>query len=286
VSRRTSFDDVAALYDRARPSYPPALIEGLERFAGLGPESRVLEIGCGTAQLTVALARRGASVLAVELGPNLAALAATKLARYPRVEVVVADFDSWNVPDAELDLVVAATAFHWLDPATRLSKCLRALRPGGTLAIVETHWNAGSGNDPFFAATQDCYARWSQQHDPAFQPRTLETLPVRNDELEDSGRFAEIRLEQVVQEQRYRATEYCELLSTFSDIRALTEAARSGFLECIERLIDSRFGGGVARTRVSRLAGANHLDPSKGLSTIEPASHLDHESGSVILNTS
>ncbi|MDQ0935322.1 tRNA A58 N-methylase Trm61 [Streptomyces turgidiscabies] len=61
---RDTFDEAAQLYDRARPRYPQALVADLVRAAGLGPGSRVLEIGPGTGQLTVALAASGCRITA------------------------------------------------------------------------------------------------------------------------------------------------------------------------------------------------------------------------------
>jgi protein-L-isoaspartate O-methyltransferase len=73
--RRSTFDEAAELYDRARPGYPAALFDDLVELAGIGPGSRVLEIGPGTGQATVPLAERGCRIVAVELGPQLAAVA-------------------------------------------------------------------------------------------------------------------------------------------------------------------------------------------------------------------
>jgi hypothetical protein len=47
---RSTFDQVAELYDRARPRYPAALFDDLAELAGIGPGSKVLEIGPGTGQ--------------------------------------------------------------------------------------------------------------------------------------------------------------------------------------------------------------------------------------------
>ena len=121
------------------------------------------------------------------------------------------------------------------------------------MAIVETHWSLGSCADRFFTATQECYARWDAHHHPSFKPNPPESLPSSNDELGNSSEFQEVRLQQLVHERRYSAAEYCDLLSTFSDIRAWDEKARSGFLECIRPLIDSRFNGSVARKDVYRV---------------------------------
>jgi len=56
----TSFDEVAAEYDRRRSTYPPQLIDRALEVAEIGPGDRVLEIGCGTGQLTGSLLARAA----------------------------------------------------------------------------------------------------------------------------------------------------------------------------------------------------------------------------------
>ena len=60
--RRESFDEVADLYDMARPGYPLSLVDDLVELTGLHSGTRVLEIGCGTGQLTLPLAEHGASL--------------------------------------------------------------------------------------------------------------------------------------------------------------------------------------------------------------------------------
>ena len=156
---RAVFDEDAELYDRARPGYPDALFDDLFALAGIGAGSRVLEIGCGTGQATVALAERGCAVVAVELGANLAAVAARNLAAFPNAQVVVGAFEDWPLPDEPFDAVVAFTAFHWVDPTVGVDKVAEALRPGGAFATVTTDHVAG-GTDAFFVDVQDCYERW------------------------------------------------------------------------------------------------------------------------------
>ena len=143
VRLRGWFNQAAELYDRARPGYLPALFDELAGVAGVGPGCRVLEIGCGTGQATVPLAERDCRIVAVELGAAMAAVARRNLARFPAVEVAVAAFQDWPLPPEPFDVVVAATAWHWLDPAVRVAKAAAALRPGGTLATVATHHVAG-----------------------------------------------------------------------------------------------------------------------------------------------
>lgn len=96
----------------------------------------MLEVGCGTGQATLPLARRGYGMLCVELGENLAALARDNAARYPRAQVVTGDFEKFPVPQGVVDLLLSATAFHWLDPAVAYPKAAaQALKPGGAIAL-------------------------------------------------------------------------------------------------------------------------------------------------------
>jgi len=187
--RRWTFDEAAELYDRARPRYPSALFDDLGDLAGIGPGARVLEIGPGTGQATVPLAERGCRVVAVELGAGLAAVARRNLAPFPAVEVVTGAFEDWPLPPEPFDVVLAATSFHWMDPAVRVAKAADALRPGGALATVATHHVAG-GDESFFAAAQDCYERWDPETPPGGAPlRAAADIPSSSEELDRSGRF-------------------------------------------------------------------------------------------------
>ena len=84
---RTTFNQVALLYDRVRPGYPEALFDDVVSLSEITPDGRILEIGCGTGQATVPFAHRGYCILCIELGDNLATVAQKNLAAYPQVEV-------------------------------------------------------------------------------------------------------------------------------------------------------------------------------------------------------
>lgn len=253
--RRSSFDTVAELYSRSRPAYPRELVEHLLSLSDIGPHSRVLEIGPGTGQLSVAIASRGASLLAVELGSNLAAVTRRNLAPFANTEVVVANFDDWAGASEAFDAVVAATSFHWLNPSTRVGKCASLLRPGGALVVVETRWGVAVGQDPFFAESQTCYARSTRDHEPASrQVRPEDVVPMRLDAADPE--IVTVAQRRYVVERTYTSSEYSALLSTFSDVLVLEPAAREGFLSSMTKLIDSRFGGQVTRNDLYDLSVA------------------------------
>lgn len=269
VRRSESFDEVADLYAAARPTYPQDVVTDLIDFTELRKAHRVLEIGAGTGQLTMSLAEQGCPLVAVERGANLARLLAKNVAQFPHVNIVVANFDEWDGPVGQFDVVVAATAFHWLDPLTRALRCARLLRAGGTLAIVTTHWGAGARDDRFVQESQACYARWDPDHDPTFRPLGPSDLPRRNEELEESGLFDEITHRRHFCRREYGARAYCDLLGTFSNILAFDAESRKGLLDCVFKLIEDRLDGTIACTDVHDLWFAR--TPDEGTESDVPA---------------
>ena len=199
--------------------------------------------------------------MAVELGPDLAAVTRRNLARFPAVEVVTAAFEDWPLPAEPFDLVLAATAFHWIDPAVRVVKAADALRPGGALATVATHHVAG-GDQSFFAEAQDCYVRWDPETPPGGAPlKAAADIPSSGEELDRSGRFGPATFRRYEWELPYTTAGYLELLNTYSGHRYLDPAAREGLLDCIANLIDRRYGGRITKRYLTELRVAFTIEP-------------------------
>ena len=132
----TVFDRVAAGYDRHRPGYPEELIERACELARIGPGDEVLEIGCGTGQLTRGLLARGLRVTAVEPGERLFALARQNLAGED-VRLVSARIEDARLPRERFSAVFCASSIHWADPEIGWQRAADVLVPGGTLALVQ-----------------------------------------------------------------------------------------------------------------------------------------------------
>jgi len=229
---RSIFDEVAELYDRARPTYPGALFDDLLRLA---PGPRLLEIGCGTGKATAALAARGYDVTCVELGEGLAAVARRTV---PQARVLTADFETWQ-PDAEFDAVAAFTAFHWLDPDTRYERAARVLRPGGALAVAETHHVLAPDGDPFFAAVQEDYDAVDPSPDNRPPPPPEEIADLTG-AFDASGRFEPAQARRYIWDVTYTADEYIALLDTYSGHRALSEPKRRRLYDRIRTRIGNK----------------------------------------------
>ena len=254
MSQRSAaaFDEVADLYDRARPRYPAELVDELLRLTGIGPASRVLEIGPGTGQLTEPLAAVGSEIVALEVGPSLAELARRRLAAFPRVRVITTSFESWEAPPEPFDAVVSASAFHWLDPSLRVAKSVSLLRDGGSLAIIEGHHIHG-GTRSFFERSQECYRRWMPDTPPDFQLPSSADLPRESPELSGAADLEPALLRRYEREYAYSTSEYQDLFRTYSDHRALGPEGCEGLVGCLGRLIDLQFGGRITKRVLTEL---------------------------------
>ena len=131
------FDEIAAEYDRHRPAYPDELVDQACQVAGIGSGDHVLEIGCGSGQLTRSLVARGLHVTALEPGTSLIALARQNLDGAGEVEFVNAQFEDALLPRAQFAAVFSASAFHWVDPKISWQRAADVLVAGGTLALVQ-----------------------------------------------------------------------------------------------------------------------------------------------------
>jgi trans-aconitate 2-methyltransferase len=152
MSRQGSAGASAALWDpvqygafgdeRGRP-----FAELLARAAQAVPEpARIADLGCGSGELTAALARRWphADINAIDSSPEM--IEAARIHEIPgRLRFSVGDVATWR-PGGPLDLIVSNAVLHWVPGhADLLPRWIDALAPGGRLAFqVPGNWDAPS----------------------------------------------------------------------------------------------------------------------------------------------
>jgi SAM-dependent methyltransferase len=235
-----SFGVDAEGYDRARPTYPEALVE---RIVTASPGRDVLDVGAGTGIEARQFQAAGCTVLGVEPDERMAAFA-----RRSRVEVEVARFEDWQPAGRQFDMVIAGTAWHWVDPVAGAAKAAEVLRPGGRLApfhhvpqlpeevtdaLAEAHrrvepdspLDLGLLKGSALEASQPLFARIA-------------------DGIRQTGRFSEPEQWHFAWERAYTRDEWLDQLPTLG---ALTQLPADRLTEVLDRVgaVIDRLGGHI-----------------------------------------
>jgi SAM-dependent methyltransferase len=238
---RVTFDEDPDAYDRTRPVAPTYVFDDLVELAQLRAGASVVEIGPGTGQATRPLAERGLRIVALEIGPRLAARARQNLASFPDVEVVTTSYEAWDPGSERFAAVFACNSFHWIDPAVRFAKSAAVLAPGGHLVVLSTPWVIPDDADRFWWDIQDDYvAVGGERLDPATaHPDRVEDLgPV----VRASGLFEDPTIRRYLFEVTFSADDYAVNLSTQSGTKEFPPDARAELVNRVRRRILDRGG--------------------------------------------
>ena len=251
-----SFGSDAGRYDRARPSYPGALVE---RVVAASPGPDVLDVGCGTGIAARLFQAAGCRVLGVDPDERMAGLA-----RQSGVEVDVATFEAWDPAGRDFDAVIAAQAWHWVDPVAGAAKAALVLRSGGRLA---TFWNAFQTPPDLGEAFVEVYRR--VEPGLPFNPWTRPALDAylmmcgkAADGIRQSRAFGEPEQWNFGWDHSYTRDQWLEQVPTFGGHGQIPPAKLRELLAGIGAAIDAKGGSFTAHyTTVVATALTAPLDP-------------------------
>ncbi|MCW2524400.1 MAG: hypothetical protein JWO63_2735 [Frankiales bacterium] len=240
--RAESFGASALDYDRIRPSYPSALIDELMSTA----PGQVLDVGCGTGKAARLLIERGAEVLGVEVDDRMA-----EVARGHGVPVETAAFETWDAQGRQFDLLIAAQAWHWVDPVAGPVKAAQVLRRPGRLALF---WSFNQFEPATIAAFDAAYAGSRIAADSVVRRGGQLTLVDHRRALADSGLFGSIEQRHYEWRLTYSRQQWLDLIATHSDHLTLPPAELGPLLERVGQAIDGLGGEVQARYRTELLS--------------------------------
>ena len=228
--RAESFGVGAEAYDRARPSYPAALVDDLLAAR----PATTLDIGCGTGKAARLLTARGVDVLGVEIDERMA-----DIARSHGITVEIGSFEQWDAAGRQFDLIVSGQAWHWVDPVVGIAKARALLRRGGLLAPF---WNFAALDPDLQRRIDAAYARVAPQvtHGSVVRHGGPATIPPRVDELRAT--FASVEHRRYPWETTYTRDEWLDLIQTHSDHSTLPPAQLAALVEAVGDAIDAAGG--------------------------------------------
>jgi ubiquinone/menaquinone biosynthesis C-methylase UbiE len=159
--------EVADFYQRYRRGYPAAVFDALVNAFNLTVDDIVLDLGCGTGQLTLPLAARVRAVVGIDPEPDMlvcARRAATEKGVTNVSWVLGADTDLPAV-DALLGgrtvgAVTVGQALHWMDHETLFQKLALLTRGGGGIAVVTNGTPLWLQDSAWSRALRGCLEQW------------------------------------------------------------------------------------------------------------------------------
>jgi len=132
------FSSAAGQWDRLRRDMFGERFE-LHAVAGLLDEDWVIgDLGCGTGQISEALAPFVRRVVAVDRSRAMLKAARQRLADHPNVELRHGELETLPIDDATLDAAALGLVLvHLPDPAAVVREAARVLRPGGRILVID-----------------------------------------------------------------------------------------------------------------------------------------------------
>lgn len=148
------FRDKQQLYDDCRPSWPEEAIGLIRRT--VGENAAIAELGSGTGKMAALLAPWAAKLYAVEPSAQMRGVLRSRLAGFPQAQVIAATAEATRLPQASVDAIVVAEAYHWFDNEAARAEIRHILRPGGHVFLLRNHFS-GNPYDAEMAAINRQY---------------------------------------------------------------------------------------------------------------------------------
>ena len=162
----------SATYEH-RPDYAPGVVEALVRFARVGPESKVCDIGAGSGHMTIPLLEHDLRVDAVEPNESMREIGVRRTAAFPDVRWHEGFGESTGLPSGAYGLATFGSSFDRTERDAALKEVDRILLPGGYFACL---WNHRDLEEPLQAEIESLIHEYVPDYD--YGVRRQDPTPV------------------------------------------------------------------------------------------------------------
>ena len=229
---RKVFDTIPEQFDKFRPRYSAELFEYFIREAGIGTETKVLEIGPGTGQATDPILNTGCDYNAIELGEHLYAKMKEKYGDRPNFHIVNDDFITHDFGGQKFDVIYSAATIQWIPERVAFPKTLELLKPGGTLAMMFLIGDYKTPNEELYSKIQKVY---DQYYKPVTEYKNMKE-PFDYRHATDYG-YENLTRNDFHGVRTFTADEYVQYCGTHSDHILVPEPYKTPFFEGLRNTV-------------------------------------------------
>ncbi|MBU1622946.1 MAG: methyltransferase domain-containing protein [Nanoarchaeota archaeon] len=228
-----TFGPISSLYDKARISYPSALIDDIIAFSGV-ENGKVLDVGCGTGQATILFAERGFYVTGVDISQQMIDVAKRKCSSLPNVDFKVGTFEEVELPEGSLDIVLSGMAWHWVAPEGRYEKVHRILKDNGTLALFWSYQQKEKSD--FITNVGKILDKYDGVNRGQAGSLVKETADSTYAELKDSSLFTSVETREYEESFEFTKQRYLDLVVSYGWVQKLPDEKRRSLVEELQEL--------------------------------------------------
>lgn len=246
ITGRDIFDTIADIYDAVRPQYTKKIIDKIVNYASLNSKSNIIEIGSGSGQATISFLYLNCPITCIEPGKRMCDIAINKFHKDKNVKIVNVYFEDFQCEENKYDLLLSATAFHWVQPKIGFPKMHKLLKNGASYALL---WHKyGNEGDGIFTEIRNIYSKYANFFASIEKVRSIEAGECETNKwIYDSGLFDN---HCVIEDKfiiKYSSDDYIKLLKTHSDHQLLERSVLNELSSEIQTLIENN-GGVIKKT--------------------------------------
>lgn len=249
-----SFDASADEHLRARSEYPSELIEHIIGTAKLECSSKLLDVGCGSGQATIAFSSRGYHVVAIDPSEQALKLLSDRSTDISKIEIAHSTLEEFEAADSSFDLIICAQAFHWLDPEIASSLLNRLLRPEGHVMLF---WHMqdvtpGTQQAELLTLNSKYFDAFPRMNPPEYSPDFLEAMSKI---LRNHNEISNIQLTEYPWLQSYNSSMFVSLFHSWSKYSTLPSETKEAIDLDLVDYLDSLSGDPQIRYRTCLIHG-------------------------------
>jgi ubiquinone/menaquinone biosynthesis C-methylase UbiE len=148
--------EIGELYRRGRPYHHPRSLARVRALVGDAGVGRALDVACGTGMSTVALAGFAASVVGLDVSPEMMRVAPAA----PNVAYMLGNAQALPFSTGAIDAVTCSSGIHWFDPDRFFAELRRVVRPGGWIGLYDHYFLGMQGVEEFQAWVGELFHRY------------------------------------------------------------------------------------------------------------------------------